>query len=79
MVAGEQAALGEGRIQEGLTGEAAFEMELKDGKDFAGRKRVDERRRRLEMSRDGTARTTKNRQQTFKGLLRRNMILSTTA
>ena len=50
MVAGEQAALGEGRIQEGLTGEAAFEMELKYGKDFAGRKRVDERRRRLEMS-----------------------------
>lgn len=55
VVGGEQAALGEGRIQEGLTGEAAFEMELKDGKDFAGSRRVDERRRRLEMSRDGTA------------------------
>lgn len=70
MVGGEQATLGKGRTQEGFTEEAAFKMELKDAKDFAGRKRADEGRRRLEISRDGTARTTKNRHHTLKRLLR---------
>lgn len=51
----EQATLGEGGIQGGFTEEAAFEMELNDRKDFVGRKRVEERRRRLEVSEDGTA------------------------
>lgn len=51
----EQANLREGEIPEDFTGEAPFEMELKDGKNLAGRKRVEERRKRQEKAGDGTA------------------------
>lgn len=70
-VVGEHAELG-GGAQEGFRADAAFEIELKGGRDLVGRKRFGERRKSQETSGDGTARDTKDRQQTLKGLLMNN-------
>lgn len=61
-----------GGTQEGFRGDAAFEMELEDGRALVGWRRLGARRRSQETSRDGTARDTKDRHQTLKGLLMKN-------
>lgn len=63
---GEQAELGERETQKGFTGEAAFEIELKDRKDLVDR--VWKKRRKQEMSGDRITRARKDRHQTWEGL-----------